>query len=179
MAMKRARLVLLLVATLGGLAVGSACPAHDPCAGGSCGCEGGSDCALECNVSPCELECGEVSSCEASCRDDCTASCRDLSDCTLECDEGCTLTCDRLSNCSAACGARCDYACRDVSNCEVTVGPDSVVACARVSNCQVECHGPCRVECDSVSNCDVGCFDLQGTGASSPAQDADGTLVCE
>jgi hypothetical protein len=178
-AMSRARLVLLLLATLGGFAVGSACGApHDPCAGGSCGCVGGDFCRLECEVSPCEIECGELSSCEASCNDDCHATCRDLSDCALDCDEDCTLECDRLSNCDAACGPRCDYTCRDVSNCTVAVGPDSVVSCARVSNCGVECHGACTVACENVGNCDVRCLDLQGNDIGSPAQEASGALVC-
>lgn len=176
--MKHARLLLLLLAALG-VAEGSACSNHDdPCAGGSCGCVGGNDCVLDCDASPCEIECGELTSCDASCNDDCSATCRDLSTCALDCDEDCTLACDRLSRCDAACGPRCDYACRDVSTCDVAVGPDSVVECARVSDCRVECHGACRVTCEGVSNCDVRCLDAEGNDAGSPAQEADGALVC-
>lgn len=176
--MKHARLVLMLLAALGGLAVGSACGDPDPCADGSCNCEGGDACVLDCQVSPCDIGCSQISTCEVACNDDCHVDCVDLTDCTLDCDEDCTLECDRLSTCDAACGPRCDYACRDVSNCNVAVGPDSVVACARVSDCHVECHGACTVACENVGNCDVRCLDLGGNDAGSPAQQEDGTLAC-
>lgn len=172
-------LVLLLVGSLAGLLVGLACSHHDdPCAGGSCGCVGGDACVLDCAVSPCELDCRDLSTCDLSCGDECEAACEDLSDCALDCGEDCTLSCDRLSNCEAACGARCEYGCRDVSSCDVAVGPDSLVQCARVSGCHVDCHGACRVSCDNVSDCDVRCLDLEGNEVGGPSQEDDGDVVC-
>lgn len=173
-------LALLLLSSLAGLALGLSCSHHDdPCAGGSCGCEGGDDCALDCAVSPCELDCTDLSNCDLTCVDDCQASCEDLSNCRLDCQQDCTLACDRLSDCDAACGPRCDYACREVSNCDVAVGPESLVLCAQVSNCDVDCFGAtCRVTCQNVGNCNVRCLDLEGNEVSGPSQEDDGTVVC-
>lgn len=172
-------LALVLVGGLGGFAVGVGCHHDDPCREGSCGCRGGGDCVLDCEVSPCDIECGELDRCDATCVDDCQVDCHDLDDCNLQCDEDCDIECDRLSNCDASCGARCHYACSDVSSCEVQVGPESEVECRSVGDCRVDCHGSCRVQCDNVGGCDVRCYDEQGESLGDAREDDRGDRVCD
>ncbi len=170
---------LMIGGSLLSVALGLSCAHEDnPCRDGACECVGGSDCALTCDVSPCDIECGDLDHCDAACKDDCDIACRDLVDCDLDCADDCVIECDRLSTCEAACGARCNYRCADVSDCDVAVGPDSEVTCARVGRCSIECHGPCRVECQSVGDCDVQCLDLEGNAAGEAMQDEGGDWLC-
>jgi hypothetical protein len=157
-----------------GLAAGQGgCHEPDPCHTGACGCRGGDRCDLVCDVSPCDVECGELDQCNVECVDDCTIACADVSDCDLACGADCVIACDRLSGCDASCGERCDYACRDVSGCNVVVGPDSTVVCERIGDCNVQCEGACDVTCSNVGNCSVAC----GDGSSAPVEDGHATCV--
>jgi len=131
--------IRVLIAFLVGIGGGAACHPEDPhCHGDVCDCRDHDVCDFECDVDGCDADCGNSTTCDGICHDDCLFRCHDSSSCYATCDAGCRTTCERVSDCDVDCGEDCEVTCRDLSQCSVRM-VSGHVTCERVSGCDVQC----------------------------------------
>lgn len=121
------------------------------CSNETCFCPNGLSCELSCSAPPCNVACGEESSCEAACANG-------------------TCSCERGASCAFQCGAPpCHVRCAGGhERCDGTCA-NGTCACGVDSACVFECEsGPCHSECPSGASCVVLC-----PNATAGTQDCD------
>lgn len=130
----------------------------------SCECRNREVCNLDCGeIMSCEPSClGFDSACDAVCMDDCEFDCRggDRIEgvCRGECGENCNASCGSVGSCIVEAGSDSEYTCVNAINCAATLGDGSIANCINVSGtCGVRCLGECQVFCDLTENCNVDC----------------------
>lgn len=127
-----------------GSVIFGACVAPPPpgyCPGTSCGCRGGQHCELDCPALGCDVECSDVSNCDAICGDSCDLSCHNNSNCDLQCGDACSVDCHAVSNCDVECGNDCEVDCSNLSNCDVVM-ISGEATCHSVGHCDIRCALP-------------------------------------
>ncbi|MEM7151939.1 MAG: hypothetical protein AAF799_03810 [Myxococcota bacterium] len=160
------------------LLLGSGCrTTQGDCSGGTCVCEPGASCDLECEAPPCTVECaGDNPECVAACGNG-ECHCGQGSNCDFECQSPpCHVDCQAETECRGACangectctrGSQCDFSC-DAGPCHVTcegehagcngVCANGTCSCGPNSRCDFEClDANCSVLCEEGSVCTLRC----------------------
>lgn len=136
--------------------VGGTCDQEGNCAIDNSNCSAGGDCSLTCDsdTSPCILNCGNASSCTATCQEgaSCAIDCASAGTCNVVCEEGAT--------CDIACGS---------TNSECIIDCTAAASCNNIV-CPTDIH--CIVNCNPLdSECGFG-------GCPEPASCGNGVYSC-
>jgi hypothetical protein len=159
------------------LMAGLSCKKHVECTNGTCVCEHGADCNIDCQAPPCHVICKDSGTyCNAECGNG-ECICEPGAECDFDCQSPpCHVDCQGNDRCSGVCangecdcslGSTCDFDCL-AGPCHVNCAGDNpscngvcangTCTCGANSICEFSCKdSDCRAACESGSKCILEC----------------------